>query len=77
MTFLKAVILKISLFSFFLFFGGWEATTVAYGSSQAKDQIGGATASLRHSHAKSELHLWPVPQLMALLDPNPLSEARD
>ena len=29
------------------------------------------------SNAGSELHLQPTPQLMAMLDLNPLSEARD
>ena len=36
-------------------------------------------ASLRHSHSNtgSEPHLQPTPQLVATLDLNPLSEARD
>ena len=35
------------------------ATPAAYGNSQARDQIGGATADLLHSHsnAGSEQHL--------------------
>ena len=32
---------------------------------------------LHHSHARSEPHLRPTPQLKAMLVPNPLSEARD
>ena len=47
------------------------AIPVAYGSSQARGQIGAAAASLHHSHsnARSELHLRPAPQLMAMPDP--------
>ena len=34
-----------------LFLGGWGG--VAYGSSQARGQIGAAAASLHHSHSNS------------------------
>ena len=59
-------ILSLS-FSFFLF----RATLVAYGSSQARGQIGAVAAGLRqsHSNAGSEPHLQPPPQLMATPDP--------
>ena len=54
------------LFLFFLF----GATPAAYGSSQARGQIGAAAASLRHIHSntRSKLCLPPIPQLMATLD---------
>ena len=49
----------------------FRATPEAYGSSQATGQIGAVAAGLRHSHsnARSEPHLWPTPQLMAMPDP--------
>ena len=39
--------------------------------SQARSRIEAEAASLHHSHsnARSELHLQPIPQLMATLDP--------
>ena len=48
---------------------------MAYGGSQVR----ALAASLRqsHSNARSKSCLRPTPQLMAMLDPNPLSEARD
>ena len=51
----------------FLFF---RATPAAYVSSQAKDPVEAAGAGLCHSHSKAgfELHLWPTPQLTAMLD---------
>ena len=43
---------------------------MAYGSFQAKDQIGAAAAGLGHSHSKARsVHLGPTPQLTATLDP--------
>ena len=44
---------------------------MAHGSSQARGLIGAVAAGLRHSHSNvgSELHLRPIPQLMATLDP--------
>ena len=56
-----------SLYFCFLF----SATPRAYGSSQARGQIGAAAASLRHSHSKAESkhHLQPTPQLTATPDP--------
>ena len=63
---------KLLLFSF-LFFGGggFRATPVAYGGSQARGRIRATAASLHHSHSNvgSEPHLQPTPQLSATLDP--------
>jgi len=58
-----------SLFLSLFFFLG--ATSAAYGSSQARGQIGATAAGLFHSHsnAGSELHLQPTSQLMEMLDP--------
>ena len=41
-------------------------TPTAYGSSQARGQIGALTASLHHSHshARSKLHLQSTPQAL-------------
>ena len=56
-------------FPSFLFFF-FKAAPVAYGSSQARAQIGAAAASLCHSHSNvgSEPHLQPTLQLSAMLD---------
>ena len=51
------------------FFFLLRATPVAYGSSQARGQIGAAAASLHHSNVGSEAHLGPAPQLKATPDP--------
>ena len=55
---------------FFLLF---RAVLVAYGSSQAKDQIRARPAGLHHSHSnpRSKLHMRPTPQLTAMPDPSP------
>ena len=52
---------------------------MTHGGSQARDQIGAAAASLRHSHsnAGSEPCLQPTPQLLAMLVLTPLSKAKD
>ena len=49
------------------FFFLLRATLAAYGSSQARGQIGAAAAGLQHSHSKarSKPWLWPTPQLTA------------
>ena len=59
----------------FFFFGLFRAEPMAYGSFQARRQIGAAAADIcySHSNARSELHLWPIPQLTA----TPVSKARD
>ena len=43
----------------------------AYGNSQARGPVGDTAAGLCHSHSNSgsKPHLWPTPQLRALLDP--------
>ena len=55
----------------------FRAAPAAYGGSQARNQIGATTASLRHSHSNtgSELCLPPTPQLTET--PDPLSKASD
>ena len=59
--------------SFFLSVCLFRAAPMAYGGSQAKDPIGAIAAGLYHSHSntRSQLHLWPTPQLTAMLDPQP------
>ena len=54
-----------------IFFCLFRATPAAYGSAQARGQIGAAAASLHHSHSNtgSQPHLQPTPQLAARLDP--------
>jgi len=53
------------LFIYLLF----RATSVAYGGSQARGQIGAVAAGHNHSNTRSEPHLQPTPQLMATPDP--------
>ena len=55
----------------FFFFCLFRATSAAYGGSQARGIIGATAAGLHHSHsnARSEPHLQPTPQLMAMPDP--------
>ena len=67
------------LLLFFVFFAFSRAAPAAYGGSQASGLNGAVAASLRHSHsnAGSEPHLRPIPQLTAMPDPHPLSEARN
>ena len=62
-----------NLFFFFFFLG----PHLAYGTSQARSQIGVTAASLHHSHspAGSKPCLQPTPQLTPT--PDPLIEARD
>ena len=68
------------IWKFFFFFFLFRATPTAHGSSQARDQIGPAAASLHHSHSDpgSKPRLQPTPysswQHRIL---NPLGEARD
>ena len=53
--------------NFFFFFWLFRAALAAYGSFQAKGQIGAPAASLHYSHsnAKSEPRLRLIPQLTA------------
>ena len=62
-----------TLFVCFLFF---RAAPETYGSSQDKGWIGGAAASLHHSHsnARSKTRLQPTPQFMATPDPWPTEQ---
>ena len=57
----------VSGFLYLLF----RTTSVAYGSSQARAQIGATAACLCHGHSNtgSEPGLQPTPQLTAMLDP--------
>ena len=61
-----------SFLSFLLF----KPIPEAYGSCQARGQIGVTAASLRHSHSNvgSELSLQPTPQLRQCWIPDPLSK---
>ena len=56
---------------FFFFFCPFRAILVAYGGSQARGLKRAAGASLHqsHSNARSDPHLRPIPQLMAMPDP--------
>ena len=57
----------IILFYFLLF----RASSMAYGGSQARGQLGATAAHPHHnySNTESEPYLRPTPQLMAMLDP--------
>ena len=55
----------------------FRAAAVAYGGFQARGSIRAIAAGLRHSHARSNLHLRSTPQLPARRILNPLREARD
>ena len=56
---------------FFFCFYLFRAALTAYGGSQARDQIRGLAAGLRHSqrNTRSESGLQPTPQLKAMPDP--------
>ena len=60
-----------STFFFLLVFAFLRAAHTAYGSSQARGQIGAEAAGLHHSHsnARSEPYLQPMPRFAATLDP--------
>ena len=62
--------MNLYVFILFFFFLVFRAALVANGGSQARGRIRAAAAGLHHSHisARSELHLQPTPQLMAVLD---------
>ena len=71
---LKAGFLDPKTLGFFLsffFFVFSRATPIAYRGFQARSLMGAVASGLHHSHsnARSELHLRPTPQLMAMLDP--------
>ena len=58
-------------FFLFIYLLLFRAIPMAYGGSQDRGPIGVIAADLYHSHsnARSEPHLRPTPQLMAVLDP--------
>ena len=62
---------------YYYYFGSFRAAPVAYGDSQARGWIGAATAGLHRSHSNvgAKPRLWPTPQLTAMPDPSPTSEA--
>ena len=49
---------------------------MAYGSSQARGQIGDTAAALGHSIIRSEPHLPPTPELTAMPDPQPTEKGQ-
>ena len=57
--------------SVFFFFFPFYGHTCTYGSSWARGWIAAAAAGLHHScgNTRSELHLWPTPQPVAMPDP--------
>ena len=67
----KSVLQVHEFICFFFFF--LRASSVAYGGSQARGQMRAVVAGLSHSHsnARSELCLWPAPQLTATADYQP------
>ena len=62
----------------FLFVCLFRSAPMAYGGSQARGRIGATTAGLchNHSHARSEPHLRPTPQLMEMPDPQPTEQGQ-
>ena len=69
--------IKLGPYFFLFFFLGPHPA--AYGGSQARGPVGATAAGLHHSHSnvRSELRLWPAPQLRKHRIFNPLSKARD
>ena len=59
------------IFFFVFFFISWAAAPVSYEGSQARGPIGAVATGLHHSRSNvgSKLHLQPIPQLTATLDP--------
>ena len=57
------------IYLFIVFFS--RAAPTAYGGSHTRGLIGAVALGLRQSHSntRSEPHLQPTPQLMAMLDP--------
>ena len=64
----KFNMIPIKILTDFFFF---RSTPTAYRGSQARGLIRAAATGLSHCHrnARSEPHLQPAPQLMAMLDP--------
>ena len=59
---------------FSLSFCIFRAAPTAYGGSQARGPIRAICQS--HSNARSELHVWPTPQLTATPDPEPTEQSQ-
>ena len=59
--------------SFFFFLGLFRSSPAAYGGSQARGPIRAVATGLCQSHSNTgpKPPLWPTPQLMATLDPQP------
>ena len=57
------LLLFIYLFSLF------RVAAVTCGASSARGQIGVVAAGLCHSNARAKPCLWPIPQLVATMDP--------
>ena len=55
-----------------------RATPMAYGGFQARGLIRAVATGLYHSHSNvgPELHLWPTPQLTAMLNPQPTEQGQ-
>ena len=70
--------LFIFIFILFYFILLFRAAPAAYGSSQARGQIGATAAGLHHSHSSlgSEPRLQPTPQPRAMLDPQPTEQGQ-
>ena len=66
---LKIFFVVVCFFVFFFFFCFFKAAFEAYGSSQARGQIGATASGLCHSSMESEPRLQPTPQLTSMLDP--------
>ena len=51
----------------------FRAAPIPYGNSQPRGRIRATVAGLcnSHSNSRSKLHLQPIPQLMAMPDPQP------
>ena len=64
------------IFNFIYLFFLFRAAPLAYGSSQARGQIGATISSLHHSHSNtgSKPRLQATPQLTAKPDPRPTEQ---
>ena len=67
---LSQLLLKTSLWGNIFFFFLFRVAPAAYGSSQARGQIGVAAAILYHNgNTGFETHFCPTPQLVVMPDP--------